>query len=449
MNNPKILPTVRFNRWAHLVVTACIIVARRPAALFHPQFWAEDGSFWYHDAYTLGARSLLYPAAGYLQTLARLTAWLAAQFPLSAGPGIYAVVALAFQILPVVILLSPRLDQDLVSWRGRLAMVYFYALVPNSFEWNMNVTNAQWHLALAAFMLIVSSSAAGRVNLLESGVVGLSGLSGPFAIFFLPFALWEHICRRTRRSCVFTWVVTLTAVTQLFFIMTMVSVRSQTHLGASAVALCKIIAYQILLAGVLGSRLTGLLLTSTFWRSDAAAVCLVVFAGLLALASMASGPVIYRKGFIFVGLLFAAALITPNVHVNKTGWDEMLFSGDRYYIAPILIWFATIVILRGSKRIGFRLISSALVALAFLGICFDFAYPPYVPTNFSALAAAFSAAKPCEVMVFPENPPGWSMVLRKHGSGWSACRAASDGGRFDGSEVFPDFQPKSGPATTP
>lgn len=136
---------------------ACLIVARRPDALFHPQFWAEDGPIWYQDAYNDGVWALLHPHTGYLQTLSRLTALVAVQFPLAWGPTIYAVVALYFQVLPAFVLLSAHLDQDIQSWAGRLALAYFYALVPNSYEWNMNVTNAQWHLALAAFLMIIST----------------------------------------------------------------------------------------------------------------------------------------------------------------------------------------------------------------------------------------------------------------------------------------------------
>ena len=38
-----------------LFLLACaVIVSRRPEAIFHAQFYAEDGHVWFADAYNLG-----------------------------------------------------------------------------------------------------------------------------------------------------------------------------------------------------------------------------------------------------------------------------------------------------------------------------------------------------------------------------------------------------------
>jgi len=51
--------------WA-IVFTAAVFVtiSRRPDAVLNAQFFAEDGTYWYHDAYQFGFRSLLMPQAG-------------------------------------------------------------------------------------------------------------------------------------------------------------------------------------------------------------------------------------------------------------------------------------------------------------------------------------------------------------------------------------------------
>ena len=36
-----------------------LVILRRPDAVTYPQFWAEDGSSWFADAYNSGAGSLL------------------------------------------------------------------------------------------------------------------------------------------------------------------------------------------------------------------------------------------------------------------------------------------------------------------------------------------------------------------------------------------------------
>jgi hypothetical protein len=69
------------------LASVVLVVSRRPDVLFHAQFWAEDGKFWYADAYNLGAIApFLHPAAGYFQTLPRLAALFAQLFPMAVAP---------------------------------------------------------------------------------------------------------------------------------------------------------------------------------------------------------------------------------------------------------------------------------------------------------------------------------------------------------------------------
>src|ERR1700753_3027620 len=54
------------------------VLSRRPDALFNPQFFGEDGSIWFPDAYSFGwLLPLFHSQNGYFQTLPRLVASLA------------------------------------------------------------------------------------------------------------------------------------------------------------------------------------------------------------------------------------------------------------------------------------------------------------------------------------------------------------------------------------
>ena len=57
-----------------MLVCAAILVARRPAQLRNPQLWAEEGTIWYAEAHTMGARALLRSFGGYLDTTQRVVA---------------------------------------------------------------------------------------------------------------------------------------------------------------------------------------------------------------------------------------------------------------------------------------------------------------------------------------------------------------------------------------
>jgi hypothetical protein len=95
-------------QFALFLLAFLVAFSHRPDTLLNAQFWAEDGTFWYADAYNLGFHSLIMPEAGYLHTVARLVALFALFFPLSVAPLIMNLCALAVQILPVNVFLSSR-----------------------------------------------------------------------------------------------------------------------------------------------------------------------------------------------------------------------------------------------------------------------------------------------------------------------------------------------------
>src|ERR1039457_6643827 len=98
--------------WQHGAISlfACaILAARRPDAIFHSQFWAEDGHVWFADAYNLGWWQALFQVhTGYFQTFPRLGASLALLVPLSLAPLLLNLLAIAVRALPVNLLLSAR-----------------------------------------------------------------------------------------------------------------------------------------------------------------------------------------------------------------------------------------------------------------------------------------------------------------------------------------------------
>jgi len=119
------------------VVFALVVIAlfsRSPSLFTHAQFYAEDGTIWFAQAYNLGwLHSLTLPQAGYLNTMPRLAAALALLFPLNWAPLVMATVGLIIQSLPVTILLSSRCR----TWAPlptRMVLAAIYVAIPNARE---------------------------------------------------------------------------------------------------------------------------------------------------------------------------------------------------------------------------------------------------------------------------------------------------------------------------
>jgi hypothetical protein len=171
-----------------LISAFIIVILRKPDAVFNPQFWAEDGAVWYASAYNLGViRSVFLPLVGYFQTFSRLTAAFVQMFPLSYAPLIFNLIAIFVEVLPVPFLLSSRFAAVIPRLDARILIAFLYLAIPNSWEVHANLTNAHWHLALLAFMVLIATpSITCASQMFDRAVVLASGLSGPFSLFLMP-----------------------------------------------------------------------------------------------------------------------------------------------------------------------------------------------------------------------------------------------------------------------
>jgi len=406
------------------VIATALLLSRNPDHLLHPQLWAEDGRVWLDQAYTYGAASLAWPHSGYLQSLPRLTALGALFLPFTAIPLAFVIVSLSIQMLPAVLLLSGRAASLIPSSSLRLILVAYYIGEPNSPEVYLNLTNAMWHLAFAAIlMLILPKPQARGLVWLDVLILLLSGFSGPFALCMLPVAWWQAlrnrngILREWRLARHYAGIVSLCAAVQAGCVLTNGSQRIG-NLAPSYTRLVHIIANQVILGGLLGARNVGWLYFQPFWQS--AILPSLVCAGALGMAGFALryGPPAYRQFMLFCCLIMISALFSPIISASNQ-WYFMQYPGlgDRYYIFPMLAWFLTIVVLAHAlgRRLG-RNWPYVLALCPFLiGILPDWHYPNLAETGYHAAAAQFDAAPPGTKVTFSANPPApiWQFTLTK------------------------------------
>src|SRR5208337_3904073 len=249
--------------WALAIgVTSALLILRRPDAVFHAQFWAEDGVVWFADAYNHGAlRALVLARDGYLQTLPRLACAIALWAPLVHAPLVTNLIALMIEALPPLFLVSARM-RNLGPLGLRCALALLLLFVPDASEVHAAITDSEFQMAVLACLVIIAEvprSWAGRV--FDVVVLALFSLTGPFCVLLFPVALVRTLvpllvrqstnAQVTQSASRWRWVqLSLLAaggLVQGLTVLTTAGARLNTTLGASVAAFAQIVAGQVVL----------------------------------------------------------------------------------------------------------------------------------------------------------------------------------------------------------
>jgi hypothetical protein len=412
------LPEWRF-LLAAFAGAALVVVSRRPDAFTNPQFYLEDG-LWYANAHEWGGlRSLLTPYRGYLVTVQRLGGWLAQAFPLAAAPLLLSSLAVFFHTLPAVLLCSSRFAHVLPDRRVRALIALFYLAVPNSWSTISNITHAQWHLA-ALGCLVLLAMPADRLSwkAFDVAALVLGGLSGPFAIFLTPIAVFAWRRHRSRWRLALVLIVATTAVVQAVMI---VSVGTGTQgprpaLGASVTGFFAVWTKQVVYGAFIGQRGLEALYHA---GSTLLSAPLLILLGSVALVAMTfaaiRGPFELRMILLMAACIFGAALALPPPMSLPIGyWESISYpaAGNRYFLLPIFALGLSFSLLLREKHAVSRVVARvALVGIA-LGIVLDWKQPALRDFHFARYVGKYESAAPGEKVQIP-YPTGWGITLTK------------------------------------
>ena len=355
--------------------------------------------------------ALLVSYNGYFQLLPGLAASLALLAPLRYAPLVMNLTGIAFQALPVTLLLSRRCS----NWGPlslRAFMSVFYVALPNTMELDASATNVQWHLSLAACILIL----AGRPDLkwlpLDIAILVLSGLTGPFSIFLLPVAVIFWWLRRDSVRLVPIAALVATAAAQLSAIVqTGSATRSKAGLGATPALFAEIVARRVFLGALLGQN------TSVNYSHLVFGLLTLLF-GAVVIYSLLKMPLELKLFLSFTMLVFAASLKNPMVSTTVPQWPVLRDGpGLRYWLFPMLGFVWGLLWCAAAKNNSvIRLAAFCGLLRMVVGIMHDWSYPAYPNLQFQEHASQFAAAAPGTVMNIPICPPGWVLSLTKHPS---------------------------------
>jgi hypothetical protein len=413
-----------------IAVTGALLVLRRPDAVFHAQFWAEDGVVWYADGYNHGAlRALLLPRDGYLQVLPRLAAAAALCVPLLRAPLTMNLIALVVESLPALFLVSSRM-RNLGPLGLRCALALLYLFVPDSFELHAIMTDSQWNLALLVFLVLIAEAPKSRAGkVFDVAVLALCAVSGPFCVFVIPVALVRTLEPLFTRSAgpkvnqpeqrwhwVQLSVLLAGCIVQGLVLLTARDARLDTALGASIPKLVQIIAGQIVVPVFRGSNRLDQMASS-----PAAFTVLAFLLTILAAAAFAygllRGSLALRCFILFAALAVTAGFMYPTAEPVPYQWNVLLLPdvGLRYWYLPRLALMATLVWMLGRQRpMLVRLVAGVLACIMVFSMVRHWPYPAFTDFNFPSYVRVFEEIPPGTPLQIRVNPGGiWMMTLVK------------------------------------
>jgi len=414
-----------------MVATGALLALRRPDAVFHAQFWAEDGAAWYADAYNRGGlRALPFVRDGYLAIFPRMVAAAAQLPPLVFAPLLFNLVALIIEALPPLFLVSSRMRNIGPRWL-RCVLALLYLLIPDSSEVHANITNSQWQLVVLSCLILIAEvpgSTWGRI--FDVFVLLLCGLSTATVFLLLAVAvardllpLWHYSGKKFRLSLperrwglVQTSLLAVAAFVQGLTLLTAGSARLHSSPGATVDRFVRIVAGQIVLPVFLGgNRLYEIShdpVTVTF-----VALMITAVTGLVYLYALASGTPQLKCFTLLAGLVLAAALTFPNVQPVAHQWDLFLWPGAalRYWYIPKLAVIATLIWLLDRQRpVAIRLAAGVLTCIMLVALVTHWSYQPFDDFQFAGSVRTFEQLPSGAVGEFPLNPAGiWTMRLVK------------------------------------
>lgn len=402
-----------------LVAAAFLLVAsHRPDALLNPQFWAEDGKFFYAIAYNKGWRYLLDPLTGYYQTLPKLVALSSLALALKYAPIFYNVIALGIKTSIAVFLASSRLKNLVPNNRDRLALALVFIAFP-SIEIHGNITNGHSYLALLAFMAFLFPGESRLAKAFDMLVVLLSGLSGPFVVFIFPAALFITWKNRDRHRKVLLALYLIGGLAQGISILNSLVLnptpeRHTAKLGANVSLFFQILSRNIFLNAVMGKFGLEFLDSFADTKLRGGVYLLAIIIGIMVLILVTCKGPFALKAFTLVSfLIFAAALIKPQVSLNQEQWPLLKTQYySRYWFFPCLSFLACMIwaVFRPIVPQWIKYSFVCLISLCFAGSWFN---EPFTDLDFDRYATEFESIPPGSFYMIPINPPGWKMFLGK------------------------------------
>ncbi len=324
----------------------CLLFCRRPEALLEPQFFAEDGTVFFKDAYELTfLSSVMKTYAGYYHIIPRVFAEVASLFPIRFAPILYNLFSLIIAAVSISLIWLPHFRHLIRSDFARLLLVLLFILLPNQ-EALMKLTYIQCYvllfLALCSFMLPIKN----LVAMLVLMVISLLFIwTSPTSFVLLP--VWAVRVFFSDRSHKFMNAVlilsSLTMVGLYAYNYIISEVYTNTNIDSVYLlnGLCNAFLYKVICSGIFGPDITYCIFVQG-WKYIYAMSFLSVFLIL---------RVWFYTNWKMPALIITTmyiSLASASIFVLRTSYVISFIHGegvrvhDRYFFLPTALFLLTI-----------------------------------------------------------------------------------------------------------
>jgi hypothetical protein len=260
-------------------LVAAVIALRDPTPLFRAEFWAEDATEFFFDALGLGIKSLWVPVYGYHFLLNRIIAYGATALPVLYAPYVYAWTAFLVNVLSVAYCVRDGFSWLLPERWQRIVLAVALAIGPGSADIFFIQCSLPSSLGLLALWLLLERPwGLGRVKL--AALLLILPCCG-YAILWLPLVAYLWWASRDRGYAIVGLAMALMAAVNVWG-----SHHAVTESGLAGYQALQQVPWivvenahsRLVLAPILGSKLTGMILGSPaalFWTTAALGVALV------------------------------------------------------------------------------------------------------------------------------------------------------------------------------
>jgi len=342
------------HRWALLAAFALIVTFRLPHAWTYGRFQDEEATVFLAYAWHYpGLDALFRPFAGYLNLAATSTTVLVAQLtrsgvlPLEEAPYLTMLIALVFQLLPAVLLLTGK-----ARWlEPRLAVItalLMVATAPATEEVFFNVLHIQFHLALCVALILALDIPVRRAARIGYGVLlFLAPLCGPGAIVMLPLFAIRALSERDRGR--FAQLAALAAGAALQLLLFYGSSPLRGHVADPA-TIAAAMFIRLIVLPLTGVRMADYVANAVHSSHDgggllweaAAAAAVILFAALIVVAASRRDGAVW---LVLSALAVAVASLGFGIVIVNPADLFSVVRGERYNFLPVVLISLSLVAL--------------------------------------------------------------------------------------------------------